>query len=96
MAGVAKTAGNLVGALGIGISALEGYDAFQKNDGNKMFQAGADITAGVAGFFGPVGWAGSGSYFVGQMVDRIFGTTDAINSLYIEFSNRGSPTGKGR
>jgi len=82
MAGAAKTVGNVAGGLGIGISALEGYDAFQRNDTNGMVQSGADISVGVAGFFGPIYWAGSAGYFGGQMIDRTFGITDKFAAWY--------------
>jgi RHS repeat-associated protein len=78
MAGYAKTGGNILGGLGIGVSGLQGYDAFQKNDANGMVQAGADITVGVIGFAGPVGWAGATGYFGGQQLDRWFGITDTV------------------
>jgi hypothetical protein len=82
MAGVAKTVGNVAGGLGIGVSALQGYDAFQRNDTNGMVQAGADIGVGVTGFFGPIGWAASAGYFGGQMIDRTFGITDKFAAWY--------------
>jgi hypothetical protein len=81
MASYAKTGGNILGGLGVGVSALQGYDAFQKNDANGMVQAGADTAVGIAGFFGPVGWAGSTGYFAGQQLDRVFGITDAVANV---------------
>lgn len=81
----AKTPAKRLGYIGLGISTLEGYDAFLRNDRDAMVLASADFSAGVAGFFGPKGWAFSGSYFVGSAVDDFFGTTDAINLFYIEY-----------
>lgn len=78
MASFAKTGGNVFGGLGLGVSALQGYDAFKKNDANGMVQAGADITVGVIGFTGPIGWAGSTGYFGGQTLDKMFGITDTV------------------
>ena len=64
------------GALGITVSAVQGYNAFKSNNTNGMVQSGADMVAGGVGFLGPIGWAGSTAYFVGQRIDSWTGASD--------------------
>jgi len=82
IADVAHTAGNVVGVVGVGISVVQGYQAYSAHNTYGMVQSGADVGMGVAGFFGPIGWALSSGYFVGQTIDHYTGATDAFAKWY--------------
>jgi len=73
----AHVAGTVVGVVGLGVSAVQGYNAFRDHNTNGMVQAGADFGVGVYGTFGgPIGWAASAGYFGGQMIDHWTGFSD--------------------
>lgn len=82
VADVAHTAGNYIGAAGVVISGIQLGQGIAAGNTNQIVQSSADVGAGVAGFFGPIGWAGSTGYFLGQTIDHFTGATDKFAKWY--------------
>jgi len=76
IADAAHTAGNVIGVAGVGISAVQLGQGIATGNVGQIIQSSFDVGAGAAGFLGPIGWAGSTGYFVGQTIDHFTGASD--------------------
>ena len=65
--------------VGAAFSAAHMAEGLIDRDYNKAVLGAADLGAGVLGEFGgPLGWAFSGGYFTGRLIDDTFGVSDHI------------------
>jgi hypothetical protein len=69
--GELATHANVLGALGVGVSGYQAYDAYSSGDNGGAALATEDAAMGVAAFFPPGGTALAASYGVTRILEDL-------------------------